>query len=978
VAHRLARQARLAEAARARRERRAATARAGTTADDPGWAELLRILDGELRRLPERERLPLLLCYLEGRTQDEAARQLGWSLSTLRRRLESGRELLRVRLIRRGATLGAALFAEFLAPSAAPAALPVELRRAILTMALPRVPEVTVPASVLVLVNGSLRMATLTKIILWSTLVLAGGGVLAGVMRQTGAVSETDEVPGQRGPVLGDGRPAQAQAPRLAEDPNVRRDRFNVPLPRGAVARLGTVAFRHGGVGSHGSLTYSPDGKHLISTGAGWVRRWDLATGQALVNVGYRFRPRCYDGAELVTADGKLACIYRRVSLRDPDSGWQCGQYDLESGNLLRTYQVSFPRDNLAKIVLWSVLALAIGGVLLRVLRQTGVALTAGAALGPGKGLPAAALPRVLVWSAFAAVMVGVLAGLLRQAGAAGDRGFDRPRYLAPDGLTYAELNLNGAITLWDAADGAVRHHLKPADGACTALAFTSDGKTFLVGDDRHTVHVFDRLTGKELRSFRPREGNAISRMAISPDGKWLVTAAGKKGRDQQDYFLNEHHNPSDRFLRLWELETGTEAQILEVPEDRGTWSLQFTPDSRTVLAGTRGGNGPEGGRDVAVRSWDVATGKPGRAWTDDPAIGTTLAVSPDGKELATLEEDSGVIRFWDLATGKEKRPRQASPCGLGAVRYRPDGKTLITVGTDCALREWEAATGCLLGPPRMRLKHSRYDLTAGGKVLVSEHDLARDTDAIRLYEAGTGKLLQEQPGWGGFMSPDGKRLAAWSQGGYRLAIFDADMGKEIQSWVLSEEMKTASRAVPFSLGCRFSPDGQSLIVLKEALSVWDVRTGRQTTLWDLRENKVLETPDEPASNIAGDRIDSVAVSPDGSSIAFTLFKIGPPRQGRQDWCTRLMVFETKTGRLRFQADREDEWFGTLAFSPDGKQLAVGGVWTVSVWNVANGKPTGQFEVRLGGVSSLAFSPDSKRLASASTDSTVLIWDVSR
>ncbi len=77
VAQQLARQARLAEAARWRRERQAATERPRATTGDPGWDELLRVLDEELKRLPERYRLPLLLCYLEGRTQDEAAKQLG-------------------------------------------------------------------------------------------------------------------------------------------------------------------------------------------------------------------------------------------------------------------------------------------------------------------------------------------------------------------------------------------------------------------------------------------------------------------------------------------------------------------------------------------------------------------------------------------------------------------------------------------------------------------------------------------------------------------------------------------------------------------------------------------------------------------------------------------------------------------------------------------------------------------------------------
>src|SRR5207253_3895641 len=82
------------------------------------WQEMLGILDEELGRLSDRYRAPLVLCYLEGRTQDEAARQLGWSLNTLRRRLAQGRRLLEARLRGRGVTLSAAL-AGLLAASAA-------------------------------------------------------------------------------------------------------------------------------------------------------------------------------------------------------------------------------------------------------------------------------------------------------------------------------------------------------------------------------------------------------------------------------------------------------------------------------------------------------------------------------------------------------------------------------------------------------------------------------------------------------------------------------------------------------------------------------------------------------------------------------------------------------------------------------------------------------------------------------------------
>ena len=62
------------------------------------------------------------------------------------------------------------------------------------------------------------------------------------------------------------------------------------PLPTGAVTRLGTLAFRHGRIAWEGQLIFTPDGKSLVSTGGGWIRRWDLATGRADVSLGDGWR----------------------------------------------------------------------------------------------------------------------------------------------------------------------------------------------------------------------------------------------------------------------------------------------------------------------------------------------------------------------------------------------------------------------------------------------------------------------------------------------------------------------------------------------------------------------------------------------------------------------------------------------------------------------------------------------------------------
>lgn len=110
VAYRVALRARAAKVKRSQRELADATALTVAIAEDrsdPG--EFGRILDEEVNRLPARQRAAFVLCCLEGRTGEEAARELGCPPGTVSSRLTRARELLRQRLIRRGLVPAAAL-----------------------------------------------------------------------------------------------------------------------------------------------------------------------------------------------------------------------------------------------------------------------------------------------------------------------------------------------------------------------------------------------------------------------------------------------------------------------------------------------------------------------------------------------------------------------------------------------------------------------------------------------------------------------------------------------------------------------------------------------------------------------------------------------------------------------------------------------------------------------------------------------------
>ena len=112
VAHRVAVKARDAGRTRTRKEKEAsAKATEPEATSDLSWREACTLLHAELDKLPDRYRLPLLLCYLEGKTRDEAAVALKITVGTVKGRLERGREMLRERLARRGVALSAGLLA---------------------------------------------------------------------------------------------------------------------------------------------------------------------------------------------------------------------------------------------------------------------------------------------------------------------------------------------------------------------------------------------------------------------------------------------------------------------------------------------------------------------------------------------------------------------------------------------------------------------------------------------------------------------------------------------------------------------------------------------------------------------------------------------------------------------------------------------------------------------------------------------------
>jgi RNA polymerase sigma factor (sigma-70 family) len=176
VAHRVAARARVQTARRRAREKREVEMMAPEPPREANeWRPLLH---EELNHLPEKYRIPVVLCYLQGKTNEEAASLLAWPIGTVKGRLTRARELLRKRLIRRGVILSAGVLAAALTPGAISAAVPAALvcstvRSAMLVAAGP-LATASVSAPVATLTKGVLQTMFLTRL----TTV---GGIVLGV-----------------------------------------------------------------------------------------------------------------------------------------------------------------------------------------------------------------------------------------------------------------------------------------------------------------------------------------------------------------------------------------------------------------------------------------------------------------------------------------------------------------------------------------------------------------------------------------------------------------------------------------------------------------------------------------------------------------------------------------------------------------------------------------------------------------------------
>jgi RNA polymerase sigma factor (sigma-70 family) len=542
VAYRVARKAQGRSARRHECERRVQRPAPADERDDLTWRELRAALHEEVQRLPEKYRLPLLLCYWEGMTQGTAARRLGWPQGTLRDRLERARHLLHQRLVRRGLALSALFAGLTLLPEAGRAGLTAALRAAAVRAAL-RGPEA--PAEVVALAGAALRGTAAAPLQAAAAAVLVLCAIGAGVGL------------GMREPAAAD-RPPQASSPGLAETPapgvegtpRPGKDLYGDPLPPGVMSRLGTVRLRH--ASTVFSLAFCPTDGNVIATGSldNTVRLWDATTGRELARLGRQNGPRFF--AQVVSVafspDGQTLASGSNdgtIRLWDPKTGK--ARREIASGQGM-VYALAFAPDGKSlvsahsegkKLIVWDS---ATGKERGRLEGHSGE-VSAVAYSADGKRIASGgADASVRLWDAVTGKEVSK---------------FDAEKYvtgvaLSPDGRLVASCGYEDkGVRLWGVATGRQVGKLPFPERSVLGVAFSPDGKTLAaVSDDipqgggavPGRVLLFDVAAGKVLRQLTEGDHHPSGAVAFSPDGK--TVAAGERIGGP---------------VRLWDAATGRE-----------------------------------------------------------------------------------------------------------------------------------------------------------------------------------------------------------------------------------------------------------------------------------------------------------------------------------------------------------------------------------------------------------------------------------
>lgn len=964
VAYRIARNARVSAARRRERERQAPSASAAAAGEEAMSRELCPLFAEELNRLPEKYRAPLVLCYLEGKTNEEAAQELRWPSGTIKGRLARAREVLRGRLARRGVGLAATAVGVELAEVSASAAVPMALAEATVRSAARfavggAAAAGAAPAPVLALCHQALREMVMIK------LKLAVAALVAACVIGTGVSWAAFKAPaGVRGPA-----PAKAEPPKIKDlaepDPEAElADPKDEPIPAGARSRMGSLRLRH--AGSVQALGFAPslERPYLASASAdGTVGIWDPRTGKEVRRIAANTKG---NGVFLNNSGSTSLAISpngERVAIAGADS--VVTVWDIDSGKQLHKLagtRVAYSPDG--KII-------ATANVEQRQMQKNqggGVIIQGGMA-------------------GFLTLYDAVTGKELRKLDGKEWSSYEAIAFTPDSKQVFAvggNMDLGGALNNMPAG-GAL---LGGAGGGANIGAGGGFGGFGGMGGfnvaQKQIIRAWDVETGKHLRQFAPKKGGVMA-LAFAPDGKLLATAGNPSGQ-----VFGAISTETSAPITLWDPATGKEKGSIKGNGGAVT-GLAFSPDSKS-LAST--------GFDRTLRLWDVKTGKELAQATGSRMTLSCVAFGPDGQTIASGGYEN-IIRLWNVPSLKERPVAQGHDTGVAYVAFSPDGKRMITGASFDSVLIWDAATGKRIKklPETYMIGHGAA-LSPDGKLILA----GTSDQAVKIYDAETGKELRKLIAarklslQAAAFAADGKTVVVAAQAITKtnvvgeVKLWNAETGKEIRTYTTARP-KNALGVVPWAESVCLSPDGKTLALQwigDSATQLVDVATGKNL--------RTLGHPEaaNPFGQMGGS---AMAFSPDGRYLALAnsmpkMANLGPagavggfgigggggfggiPPAGRNaDDNKGVFLYDTVSGKEVARLGKDN--VRALAFAPDGRSLATTDVSEseIRVWEVASRKERCVFRGSSEGNLSLAFTPDGRTLAVGGQDTSVVLWD---
>jgi RNA polymerase sigma factor (sigma-70 family) len=909
VAYRLALSARGNQLRRERREAEAARRRILTEDRATSPTDLVVALEEELQRLPERHRVPLVLCYLEGKTNEQAAEILGCPRGSMAARLAQARERLRACLARRGYAVPATGLAATLAAATTDAAVPLPLlantvRAALWFVGTEANTAGFVSTEAVALARGALRAMLLNK------LKMATAVLLTAASFGTGATIFLKSAPMAFPPA------PTAEQPTLTRPERVELS--SERLPTGVLARMGKTHLRHGDAVYFAA--YTPDGQALVTAGKDHtVRLWELATGKeirrfawgegdqtskpilAADEIAQRWEHQLWDDLALscqaaLSSDGKTVAASRggTVCLWETTTGKKLRQ--LQTGQK-RLDQLAFSADGKSLLTLGPEHSIAVWEV------------ATGACVQRREGKP---VDRFRV-SEYAATMEQI---------AVVSPGW---KYLAF--RRQAENDGPWSIKIKDRATGK-EVATRPLPDGRAPLTFSPDEKTLVWAPIEGGIVCSDPATGKELRRVEDRSAffDMASNFAFSTDGKSLAVIR------------------LSSFIEIWDLTSGKQtyrfAPLGPVRGRRagipGRPALAFSPDGKTLVSSLGG---------ATLRQFEVKTGKEllgpdvGRVAIPSHNDGhrasvSTLALSADGKSLWTYGRGDPV-RIWDWATGKETGQRGLPRSATHAV-FAADGRFAFADGKSITLSNADGKQLRTITAVGERL--TALALSPDGALLAARSD----DSAIQLWDTTTGKkqhtlrpvgddpkasadVVTETTGVVTpvlVFSPDGRFLAGGAP--RQLCLWDAARGN--LRWALPLHSGQAIERFAFSpsgrvLGC---VHGDGTVTLYEAVT--GAKRSQLGAADPMNHRIHLTLSYNGGSGLMGPRRDApvcLAFSPNGRYLAMA--KETP----------QIHLWDVLLGREVCRLKGHEGPVVSLLFTPDGKHLISGGTDTTALtWDL--------------------------------------------